>query len=138
MTRFKTIAASSLLACFLACPAALAQDEPAGPTTRELVELQLEELKQELALSEYTWTQVHLILKTSIRERIAIAKKYGLDAGGEGVELSSKEERSMRKELKRSSKSTAERMERYLDKEQMKAFEDLQERIENDFLAQAG
>jgi len=135
MTRTGYFAACMLLLCALACPPATAQDEPTGPTTREQVDTQLEALRQQLALSEYTWNQVHLILKTSIRERIAIANKYGLDAAEDRVELSSKEQRRMRKELKSSRKSTAERMERYLDKEQMKAFEKLQEAIDTEFLA---
>ena len=71
----------------------LAQDEAieaeaptAPPTTREQVDVQLAELKDRLNLTDYQWTQVEMILKSSIRERVAIAQRYGLD-GSEPVSL---------------------------------------------------
>ncbi len=131
------LACLAVIGTLVAMPAG-AQEEQAGPTTREQVETELSELKEQLGLPEYTWTQVHLILKTSIRERLAISKKFHLDEISDIEELSSKQQRSMRKELKRSRKSTAERMERYLDKEQMKNFEALQEDIDTEFLARLG
>lgn len=131
---------SKWLACLLASALIVstpiaAQDEPAGPTTRERVEIELEDIRQRLDLPDYTWNQVHLILKTSIRERIAIAQKYGLEEAASGEALSSKDERRMRKELKHSRKTTAERMERYLDKQQMKTFKALQDEIDTKLLA---
>ena len=120
----------------LALPGMAQDADQAAVTTRELVDQRLAEMKDRLALSDYTWEQVHLILKSSIRERIAIARKYGLDGSGEALaELSGKDKRAMRRELKDSRKTTEERMERYLDKDQMKEFEAFQEEIYDDMLA---
>ena len=123
-----------VLGLFMTVPA-LAQEETAGPTTRERVESQLADLKERLALSDYTWNQVHLILKTSIRERVAIAKKYGLEQPGDFDAMSGKDKRRLGKELKKNRKDTQERMERYLDKDQMKEFKAIQEEVHQEWLA---
>lgn len=137
MNMYKTITVCLLLACAVAPLTVIAQEQPqaATTTTRELVDTRLADLKERLALSDYTWEQVHLILKTSIRERIAIGRKYGLDGGDSSEPLSSKEKRQMRRELKSNRKATANRMERYLDKDQMKEFKRVQEEIHAEVLA---
>ena len=115
---------------------ALAQDEErTGPSVREQVDSQLEVYRTEMGLSDYTWNQVELILKSGIRERVAIAQRYGLDQEGAMDNLSNKDKRQMRKELKESRKNTEERMERYLDKEQMKAFKQFQEEQRDQMMA---
>lgn len=106
-------------------------------TVRERVEAELLTYRDQLALSDYQFSQVELILKSGIRERVAIAQRYGLDEFGDsGVSMDSKEQRRMLKELKQSRKDTAERMERYLDKDQMKAFKQFQEERSERLLAQ--
>lgn len=127
-------ACSALVCAWLVTPAMGQEGVPAS-TTRAMVDQRLAEMKDRLELSDYTWEQVHLILKTSIRERIAIAKKYGLDGSGEAVgELSSRDKRKMRRELKHVRKSTEDRMERYLSKDQMKEFKAMQEEIHEGLL----
>lgn len=136
MNMYKSITVCLLLTCAVVSMPVTAQEHTqAGTTTRELVDTRLAELKERLALSDYTWEQVHLILKTSIRERIAIGRKYGLDGGDSNVSFSSKEKRQMRRELKNNRKATANRMERYLDKDQMKEFKRVQEEIHAEVLA---
>ncbi len=127
----------ALLLTLAAAPAALAQDaEDAQLSTRELVETQLADLKERLDLSEYQWTQVQMILKSSIRERVAITRRYGLDGDPASLEaLEGKEKRAMRKELKACRKDTEKRMKRYLDKDQYKAFKAVQEEIHEDLIA---
>ena len=120
----------------LASTPLLAQDEErAGPSVREQVDQELEMFRTDLGLSDYTWNQVELILKSGIRERVAIAQRYGIDAEGGLESLSNKDKRRMMKAMKESRKSTADRMERYLDKDQMKAFEDYQEQKRDEMLA---
>lgn len=131
----------ALLMALAAAPAALAQDADtesnAGQlSTRELVETQLADLKERLDLSDYQWTQVQMILKSSIRERVAITRRYGLDGDPASLEaLEGKDKRAMRKELKACRKDTEKRMKRYLDKDQYKAFKAVQEEIHEDLIA---
>ena len=55
--------------------AATAQDDTdTGPSTRELVDAGLEDFRQQLNLSDYQWTQVEQILKSGVRQRVAIAR----------------------------------------------------------------
>ena len=125
---------SCTLALALSLPA-MAQDD-AGPTTREQVATQLEDYKERMSLSDYQWSQVEMILKSGIRERVAIARRYGLDGNPEVLEnLSRKDKRNLRKELKESREETEDRMKRYLDKEQFKEFKAIQEEIHEQFLA---
>lgn len=116
---------------------ASAQDEDSGePTTRELVDAGLEDLRQQLNLSDYQWTQVEQILKSGVRQRVAIARRYGLDGTFESIEaLDRKDKKRMEKDLKRNRKDTAERMKRYLDKDQYKAFKQLQEDLHEAIVA---
>lgn len=116
---------------------ASAQDEDSGePTTRELVDAGLEDLRQQLNLSDYQWTQVEHILKSGVRQRVAIARRYGLDGTFESIEaLDRKDKKRMEKDLKRNRKDTAERMKRYLDKDQYKAFKQLQEDLHEAIVA---
>jgi C-terminal processing protease CtpA/Prc len=133
----KKLALPVLLAAFIVTsPAVLAQEEDQGPSVRERVEQELEVVREELNLSDYKWAQVELILKSGIRERVAIVQRYGLDGTTVRFEdLSGKDQRRMRKDLKESLKNTEDRMERYLDKEQMKTFEEFQERQRDELLA---
>ncbi len=120
---------------------ALAQDAESpvatpNETTREMVDDRLADMKESLALSEYQWTQVEMILKSSIRERVAIIRRYGLDGGAEAIAaLEGSEKRAMKRELKDSRKSTEKRMKRYLDKEQFKEFKAIQEEIHDELIA---
>lgn len=116
---------------------AAAQDAAGGPTTREVVESRLIDLKDRLNLDDYQWNQVEMILKSSIRERVAIARRYGLDGDPAAFEaLEGKQKRAMKRALKDSRKNTARRMKRYLDKDQYKEFKRVQEEIHDNFLAQ--
>jgi len=133
MRTFKPLILGLVLG-FLALPVAphaaaqVAADGEAVTTTRAMVEAELAELKTELALGDYTWTQVEQILKSGIRERVAIARRYGAEGGMELIQpLDGSEKRAMKRELKDSRKDTEKRMKRYLDKEQMKAFEAVQD-----------
>jgi hypothetical protein len=77
-----------------------------------------------------------MILKSSIRERVALAKRFELDGSPESLAaLTSQEKKSIKRELKSSRKFAEDRMERYLDKEQMKQFEQVQEEIHSKILA---
>lgn len=141
MTRrllFSTAAALALLAsgsCLWAQDAASVAAAP-NETTREMVEERLADMKDRLALSDYQWTQVEMILKSSIRERVAIIRRYGLDGGPEAIAaLEGAEKRAMKRELKDSRKSTEKRMKRYLDKEQYKEFKAIQEEIHDELVA---
>jgi len=118
-------------------PSGWAQEEDTiQSTTRQRVETELEDYRTRLNVNEYQWNQVRLILKSDIRERMAIAQRYGLDGSSESVEqLSSKQLRRLKREMKDSRKATEERMERYLDKDQMKAFEKVNEELHDDLLA---
>ncbi len=132
-TRFISILLTA--AVLAVAPLAVAQDDE-GLSVREQVDQELEVFRTELGLSEYTWTQVELILKSGIRERVAIARRYGLDETGSNYQaLENKEKRRMQKDMKESRKNTAERMERYLDKDQMKAFKAFQEEQRDKMLA---
>lgn len=123
----------SLLVAFAVAAPAAAQDGEA--TTRERVELRLEDLKGRLDLTDYQWTQVEMILRSSIRERMAIAERYGLDGDRETLtELEGSDKRAMRRELKACRKDTEKRMKRYLDKEQYKEFKAVQEAIHEELL----
>ena len=105
-------------------------------TTREMVDARLADMKERLALSDYQWTQVEMILKSSIRERVAIIRRYGLDGGPEAIAaLEGAEKRAMRRELKDTRKETEKRMKRYLDKEQYKEFKVIQEEIHDELIA---
>lgn len=134
----KKLTATLALLLVISAPTDLAgQEEPSAQTTRERVEVELEDYRARLNLSDYQWNQVRLILKSDIRERVAIAKRYGLEADGSGVEnLSSKQLRQLKRDMKESRKATEERMERYLDKDQMKAFEKVHEQLHDELLAQ--
>lgn len=117
-----------------------AQDGDAGsaPTTRAMVEAQLLELKGQLNLGDYEWTQVEQILKSGIRERVAITRRYGLTGDMDMLEpLEGSEKRALKRELKDSRKDTEKRMKRYLDKDQFKAFKALQEEIYASLLERA-
>jgi len=104
-------------------------------TVRDQVATELEKYHAGLGLSDYTWTQVEVILKSGIRERVAIAQKYGL-AGPDDPPptLDAKQRKELEKELKLSRKTTEDRMERYLDKDQMKQFEAFQDERYHAFL----
>lgn len=124
----------SLLAALAVAGPATAQD--GAVTTREQVEQRLEDLKGRLDLTDYQWTQVEMILRSSIRERMAIAERYGLDGDPATFsELEGSDKRAMRRELKDCRKDTAKRMKRYLDKDQYKEFKALQESIHEELLA---
>lgn len=112
------------LALALGATAAGAQD-----STRALMAEQLEDYRAALELSDYQWTQVELILKSGIRERIAIARRYGLDDTEALASLDRKQRRAMQRDLKDARKFTRDRMKRYLDKEQFKRFEAYQDDI---------
>ena len=118
-------------------PLTMAQEEAdSGPTTRELVEAGLESFRQQLNLTDYQWTQVEQILRSGVRQRIAIARRYGLDGTLETIEgLDRKQKKRLEKDLKQSRKDTAERMKRYLDKDQYKAFKQLQEDLHDTIVA---
>lgn len=130
---------TKFIACILALvlastPLAMAQDTD-EPTTRQMVETELEDYRTQLEVSDYQWSQVRLILKSDIRERMAIAQRYGLDESGDSPELlSSKDLRRLKREMKNSRKATEERMERYLTKDQMKAFEKLNDQFHDDLM----
>ncbi|MEE4174661.1 MAG: hypothetical protein V2I57_10460 [Xanthomonadales bacterium] len=105
-------------------------------TTREMVENRLADMKERLALDDYQWTQVEMILKSSIRERVAIIRRYGLDGGVEAIAaLEGAEKRAMKRELKDTRKETEKRMKRYLDKDQYKEFKAIQEEIHDELIA---
>jgi hypothetical protein len=118
-----------------------AQDEESvtatpNATTREMVEDRLTDMKERLALDDYNWTQVEMILKSSIRERVAIIRRYGLDGGPEAIAaLEGAEKRAMKRELKDNRKNTEKRMKRYLNKEQYKEFKTIQEEIHDELIA---
>ena len=105
-------------------------------TTREMVDDRLAAMKERLALGDYEWTQVEMILKSSIRERVAIIRRYGLDGGPEAIAaLEGSEKRAMKRELKDSRKNTEKRMKRYLTKDQYKEFKAIQEEIHEELIA---
>ena len=140
MTRL-TLLATVGLTLLLGSPLLSAQEAEsvtAAPnaTTREMVEDRLADMKERLALSDYEWTQVEMILKSSIRERVAIIRRYGLDGGAEAIAaLEGAEKRAMKRELKDSRKNTEKRMKRYLSKEQYKEFKAIQEEIHDELIA---
>jgi hypothetical protein len=114
----------------------IAQTDEPGATTREVVEQRLEDMKTRLDLDDYTWSQVERILKSSIRERVAIARRYGLDGELETLaELEGSEKRAAKRELKQCRKDVEKRMKRYLDKDQYKEFKAIQEEIHEEMLA---
>ena len=134
--RFPTTIIALLCATLLAMPAMAQDEEQTGPSVREQVDQELEVFRNELGLSDYTWAQVEVILKSGIRERLAIAQSYGLDGTPGALDnMERKDKRRMMKEMKESRKNTAERMERYLDKDQMKAFEAFQEQQRDEMRA---
>lgn len=110
-------------------------DETGEPSVRERVQQELEQYREDLQLSNYQWSQVELILKSGIRERIAIAQQHGVDEIDDWSQLDRKAKRELSKDMKESRKNTAERMERYLTKDQMKAFEDYQDEQRDRLLA---
>jgi hypothetical protein len=132
----KRILLTLLAGLLLASAAATAQNDKPAATTREVVEQRLEDMKTRLALDDYTWTQVERILKSSIRERVAIAHRYGLDGEIESLaELEGREKRAAKRELKQCRKNVEKRMKRYLDKEQFKEFKAIQEEIHEEMMA---
>ena len=141
MTRRLLLLATACLALLSGSTLLSAQDAPSvtatpNETTREMVEERLADMKGRLALSDYDWTQVELILKSSIRERVAIIRRYGLDGGLEAIAaLEGPEKRAMKRELKENRKNTEKRMKRYLDKEQYKEFKAIQEEIHDELIA---
>ncbi|KAA9131332.1 hypothetical protein F3N42_08395 [Marinihelvus fidelis] len=126
-----------LMLLALAASPAFAQGDPdENPSTRELVELGLQEFREQLNLSDYQWTQVEQILRSGVRQRIAIARRYGLDGTLESIEsMDRKQKRRLEKDLKQSRKDTTERMKRFLDKDQYKAFKALQEDLHEAIVA---
>lgn len=125
----RTLFTLMLIALLATAPLA-AQESPDsnGATTREVVDERLAELRTELDLNDYQWSQVEMILKSSIRERLAVIRRYDLDDSEARSEpLEGSEKRAAKRELKESRKDLEKRMKRYLDKEQYKAFKDRQE-----------
>lgn len=115
--------------------AATAPAHASDMTVRDQVATELEKYHAGLGLSDYTWTQVEVILKSGIRERVAIAQKYGLAAPDDPPPtLDAQQRKQLEKELKASRKTTEGRMERYLDKDQMKQFEAFQDERYQAFL----
>lgn len=127
----RTILCLMLVALLAAAPLAAQQSDAGnGPTTREEVDTRLASIKSELDLSDYQWNQVEMILKSSIRERVSIIQRYGLNENGTRAEpLEGKDKRAAKRELKSSRKDTEKRMKRYLDKQQYKAFKAYQETL---------
>jgi hypothetical protein len=116
---------------------AMAQDDVVVLSTRDRMEMQLAEYKEQLDLSEYQWSQVEAILKSGIRERVAIANRYGVGPGGVPLEaLDKKQQKEMARELKDSRKETLQRMKRYLDKDKYQEFKTIQEQAHAELLAQ--
>lgn len=130
---------STLLAALALLTGFVATAAPADDTTtREIVEQGLEDMKTRLDLDDYQWSQVEMILKSGIRERVAITRRYGLDDETVTVaDLEDDQVKAMRKDLKECRKNTEKRMKRYLDKEQFKAFKSMQEEIHEEMLARA-
>ncbi len=125
-----------LTGLMLTAATVVAQTDEPGATTREVVEQHLEDMKTRLDLDDYTWSQVERILKSSIRERVAIARRYGLDGELESLaDLEGSEKRAAKRELKQCRKDVEKRMKRYLDKEQYKEFKAIQEEIHEEMLA---
>ncbi len=125
-----------LTGLMLTAATVVAQTDEPGTTTREVVEQRLEDMKTRLDLDDYTWSQVERILKSSIRERVAIARRYGLDGELESLaDLEGSEKRAAKRELKQCRKDVEKRMKRYLDKEQYKEFKAIQEEIHEEMLA---
>ncbi len=125
----RTLLALMLIALLASAPLA-AQDsaDATGTTTREVVDERLAELKTELDLTDYQWSQVEMTLKSSIRERLAIIRRYDLeDSAAREEPLNGSEKRAAKRELKNSQEDLEKRMKRYLDKEQYKSFKDSQE-----------
>ena len=115
---------------------AWSQEDSNEPTTRELVDEQLVRYRDELALDDYQWAQVEIILRSDIRERVAIARRFGLDGSdASAANLEKKQVRALEKQLKASRDYTEERMKRYLDKPKFKEFKALQEQIHDEFEA---
>lgn len=113
-----------------------AQEDSDEPTTRELVDAQLIRYREQLALGDYQWAQVEQILRSDIRERVAIARRFGLDGSeASAASLEKKQVRALEKQLKNSREFTEERMKRYLDKPKFKEFKALQEQIHDEFEA---
>jgi hypothetical protein len=141
MTRRLLLSTASALALLASSSLLWAQEAASvtatpNETTREMVDERLADMKERLALSDYQWTQVEMILKSSIRERVAIIRRYGLDGGPEAIAaLEGSEKRAMKRELKDSRKSTEKRMKRFLDKEQFKEFKAIQEEIHDELIA---
>lgn len=107
------------------------------PSVRDQVAAELEAYRQGLDLSDYTWARVELILKSGIREQVGIAQRHGLTPGSAGYSsLDSKQQRSLERALKDSRKTTAERMERFLDKQQLKQFKAFQKSRADSWRAQ--
>ena len=126
-----------LAAAFLAFGAApLHAQEDNITTTREVVESRLADMKDRLALDDYQWSQVEMILKSSIRERVAIINRYGLNGDDVTLEnLERSDKRAMRRELKDCRKNAEKRMKRYLDKDQYKEFKAIQDEIHEELLS---
>jgi hypothetical protein len=141
MTRRRLLSTAAALALLAGHGLLWAQDAASvtatpNETTREMVDDRLADMKERLALTDYQWTQVEMILKSSIRERVAIIRRYGLDGGPEAIAaLEGAEKRAMKRELKDSRKSTEKRMKRFLDKEQFKEFKAIQEEIHDELIA---
>lgn len=109
-------------------------DSSDTPTTREIVDNQLTRYRDTLALSDYQWTQVERILRSDIRERVAIAQRFGLDGSdASATDLDKKQVRALERALKDSRDFTEERMKRYLEKDKFKEFKALQEEIHDEF-----
>lgn len=125
------------LLCLSGINTAGAQDENTGPTTRELVDQQITRYRDTLELSDYKWAQVERILRSDIRERVAIARRFGLLGGDtSAADLEKRQVRALEKDLKQARSFTEDRMKRYLEKSKFREFKDLQEEIHEEFEAE--
>jgi hypothetical protein len=111
-------------------PAAFAQaQDPEGPTTRDLIAERLDGYRDALELDDYHWSRVETILRSAIRERIAIGRRYGLEDEAALAALERSERRQLERDLEQARDFTLDRMERYLDEEQFERFEDYEDGI---------
>ena len=131
--KFIFVSCLLLVAATPAAPAVAQESE--GPTTRDLIAEQLEDYREALELSEYQWSQVETILRSAIRERIAISRRYGLEDEAALAALDRKQRRDLGRDLDEAREFTDDRMERYLDKEQFERFEEYQDVLYEDIEA---
>ena len=125
--KFIIVTCLLLAAALPAAPAAAQENE--GPTTRDLIAEQLDGYREALELGDYEWSQVETILRSAIRERIAIGRRYGLEDEAALAALDRKQRRDLGRDLEEAREFTDERMERYLDKEQFERFEEYEDSL---------